>query len=265
MKDPQGANRRTDARQDSPCKRHVQTVSTAAQRKTPCRPTTISIRKILGERFLRPIGKPILAILTVMATSVAAAETPPSIVTQGSGAATACASCHGLEGAGNAQAGYPALAQLPQAYIAKQIADFKSGARSHPVMTPIAKAVSTDDAESAARYYARSVRLKIQPTTIDPVIVSRGANLAINGAWDRNVPACFKCHADGGLGVAPAFPRIAGQHASYTVSQLQAWKTGARTNDPLKLMKTVADNLSDDEITAVAAYLATLGTQEKKK
>jgi cytochrome c553 len=47
------------------------------------------------------------------------------------------------------------------------------------------------------------------------------------------------------------------------VSQLQAWKTGARTNDPQKLMKTVAEKLTDDDIHAVADYLATLGTREK--
>jgi cytochrome c553 len=49
------------------------------------------------------------------------------------------------------------------------------------------------------------------------------------------------------------------------VSQLQAWKTGTRTNDPLQLMKTVAEKLSDDDMRAVAAYIATLGTQEKTK
>lgn len=65
--------------------------------------------------------------------------------------------------------------------------------------------------------------------------------------------------------MAPAFPSLAGQHAGYTVAQLQAWKTGARTNDPLQLMKTVAEKLSEEEMRAVAAYLATLGTQEKTK
>ncbi|MHB8825444.1 MAG: c-type cytochrome, partial [Thiobacillus sp.] len=72
-------------------------------------------------------------------------------------------------------------------------------------------------------------------------------------------------HAVDGLGVAPAFPPIAGQHAAYTVSQLQAWKTGARTNDPQTLMKTVAEKLTDDEIHAVANYLATIGTPGEAK
>ncbi|WP_162264479.1 c-type cytochrome [Thiobacillus denitrificans] len=197
-----------------------------------------------------------------MAASTAAAA-PPSIITQGKGAAIACASCHGVDGAGNAQAGFPVLAQLPPAHFAKQIADFKAGTRTHPIMTPIAMAMSAEDIESSARHYASQARPKSEATTVDPAVIARGKNLAINGAWDRHVPPCFKCHAVDGLGVAPAFPPIAGQHAAYTVSQLQAWKTGARTNDPQKLMKTVAENLTDDDIHSVAGYLATLGTREK--
>ena len=202
------------------------------------------------------------AVMLTAASSAAAA--PPSIVTQGNGAAVACASCHGVDGAGNSQAGFPALAQLPAAYFAKQIADFKAGTRSHPIMTPIAKAMSLEEAESSARHYASQPLPKSGASKADPAVIARGKNLAINGAWDRQVPPCFKCHAVDGLGVAPAFPPIAGQHAAYTVSQLQAWKTGARTNDPQTLMKTVAENLSEEDIHAVAEYLATLGSGEKE-
>jgi cytochrome c553 len=202
--------------------------------------------------------------VVVMAASAAVAA-PPSIVTQGNGAALACASCHGVDGAGNPQAGFPVLAQLPPAYFAKQIADFKAGTRTHPVMTPIAQAMSVEDAESAAHHYASQPRPKAGTATVIPAVIARGKNLAINGAWDRQVPPCFKCHAVDGLGVAPAFPAIAGQHAAYTVSQLQAWKTGARANDPQKLMKAVAENLSDDDIRSVAEYLATLGTRGEGK
>lgn len=197
-------------------------------------------------------------LLSMLGVSAIAA--PPAIVTQGKGAAIACASCHGMEGAGNSAAGYPALAQMPQAYFTKQIADFKSGTRSHAVMTPIAKALTPEDAEAAASYYAALPRPQSPSAPADAGMVARGENLAINGAWDRNLPACFKCHAPGGVGVAPSFPPLAGQHVGYTVSQLQAWKAGKRTNDPLMLMKTVAEKLSDDNMRAVAAYLATLGT-----
>lgn len=193
--------------------------------------------------------------------SISALAAPPAIVTQGKGAAIACASCHGMEGAGNSAGGYPALAQMPQAYFTKQIADFKSGTRSNAAMSPIAKALTPEDAEAAASFYAALSRPQSPSAPADAGMVARGENLAINGAWDRGLPACFKCHAPGGTGIAPSFPPIAGQHVGYTVSQLQAWKAGTRTNDPLLLMKTVAEKLSDDEMRAVAAYLASLGTQ----
>lgn len=213
---------------------------------------------------MRPNAGPSLAGVLMLAASAAAAA-PPAIVTQGKGAATACATCHGADGLGNAQAGYPMLAQLPPAYLAKQIADFKAGTRSNPVMSPIAAALTPEDIEASARYYASLPRPAAQAQAASDAAPDLGRKLAVDGAWDRNIPPCFKCHAVDGGGVPPTFPPIAGQHASYTANQLQAWKSGARSNDPQKLMKTVAQNLTDEDIRAVSAYLATLGNRGSKK
>lgn len=205
-------------------------------------------------------------VVTVLAGAVSAmAMAAPPTMSQDSGAAAACTGCHGVDGAGNGPAGFPALAGLPQAYMTKQIADFKSGARANSVMTPIAKALTEEDAAAAAQYFAALPRVTPAPAAIDATKMAQGKNLAVNGAWDRDMPACFKCHGANGLGVAPHFPALVGQHAAYTVNQLQAWKTGTRHNDPLDLMKSVADKLSDAEIQAVAAYLSTLGAEEKSK
>lgn len=207
-----------------------------------------------------------LTFVSIFATAASsAAAAPPSIVAQGSGAATACASCHGADGTGNAQAGFPVLAQLPAAYFVKQISDFKAGTRSNAVMTPIAKAMNAEDIQAAAKYYASQPRPKAQPSKAEASVVARGENLAINGAWSEGVPPCFKCHAVDGSGVGTTFPPIAGQHATYTANQLHAWKTGVRKNDPQNLMKTVAEKLSDDDIRSVAEYLATLEGREAKK
>lgn len=194
-----------------------------------------------------------------MAVSTAAAA-PPPIVTQGEGAAIACASCHGVDGAGNAQAGFPVLAQLPPAQFTKQIADFKAGTRVDPIMTPIATAMSAEDIDASARHYASQARPSPAASSADPGVLARGKDLATNGAWDRDLPPCFGCHGTDGFGIEPAFPPIAGQHADYTAGQLQAWRSGARSNDPQELMKTVAEKLTDEEIQAVAEYLATVGT-----
>lgn len=202
---------------------------------------------------------------TLAWTASAVLAAPPAIVTQGKGAAIACAICHGEEGGGNAQAGYPALARLPAAYIAKQLADFKAGTRRNAVMSPIAAALQAEDVDAAARYFADLPRPKPAAVAADAALVARGKDLANSGDWGRQVPPCFKCHATDGTGVPPHFPPIAGQNAPYTEAQLKAWQAGTRANDPQKLMRTVARHLTADDVRAVAAYLATLGPQEGTK
>lgn len=246
---------------------------------------------------MRPI-KEVAFMALMAATAGAAGAAPAAERATGDVAAAACASCHGANGEGNAEIGLPALAGLPREYFVKQIRDFKSGKRISPMKTPyderltnsevlrsddpdaaadfyahwmvgVAKGLSIEDAQSAADYYARAKRPKA-PTAaanrskVGPEILALGEELAVDGDWDRGIPPCFKCHAIGGVGVAPGFPPLAGQHASYVTRQLKAWKSGARANDPLELMKRLSENLTDEDIQAVAAYFASLGPQETK-
>jgi cytochrome c553 len=72
----------------------------------------------------------------------------------------ACGSCHRVEGTGGPE--NASLAGLPAAYIAAQMADYKSGARKFagpqrsPVllMTAIAKAATEAEAQAAAAYFS---------------------------------------------------------------------------------------------------------------
>lgn len=210
----------------------------------------------------------LLIALLLVSPRVGAAPVTGDIV------AAACASCHGAQGEGKAEAGFPALAGLPEKYLLKQLHDFRSGARvpdtgghhaladGYPYyahyMRGLAQSLSAEDMQTAARYFAAQKRPAAPRAEAADDLLARGRELAINGAWDRQIPPCFKCHAEGGRGVAPHFPPIAGQHALYTTHQLNAWKKGQRANDPQKLMKATAEQLTDDEIRAVAAYLATL-------
>jgi cytochrome c553 len=72
------------------------------------------------------------------------------------------------------------------------------------------------------------------------------------------VPACSGCHGPNGAGIPAQYPRLAGQFAEYTVSQLKAFRTMERTNDPNQMMRGVAARMTDQEIAAVAEYLAGL-------
>ena len=73
-----------------------------------------------------------------------------------------------------------------------------------------------------------------------------------------NQARCAQCHGPDGLGVGEHFPAISGLNAAYMQNQISAWKTGKRPPGPLQLMSTVAQKLTPDDITAVAAYYARL-------
>jgi thiosulfate dehydrogenase len=178
--------------------------------------------------------------------------------------ATACVACHGVNGGGLASAGFPRLSGLEPAYIEKQLQDFANEKRGNAVMKPIAQGLSDDEIKAVATYYSQ---LEIpsstqKPATDDATIASfkEGKQLAINGNWSKNIPACYACHGEGAGGIGENFPALAGQGALYIEQQLNAWRNGQRKNDPNDLMKGVALRLSDAEIKSVSAYLASLSS-----
>ena len=198
------------------------------------------------------------ALVLAVTLPASAAPDGAAIVKQGNASgAPACATCHGENGAGQASANFVRLAGLGEAYLVKQLRDFESGARENAVMKPIASALKNEEKAAVARYYASLSRPHVpaQPAE-DEALLARGEKLARRGNWDKEIPACFQCHGENGRGVPPNFPAIAGQSASYTVLQMNAWRAGTRHNDPVGLMSAVATKLSDDDIKAVADYLA---------
>ncbi len=191
-------------------------------------------------------------------------------------AALPCITCHGADGKGMAASAFPRLSGLPEAYIAKQLGDFRSGARANPIMQPIAQALSEEELAAVARAYAQRPQVNVRGGPVERPVPGSGAWIALRGAWERNIPECTLCHGPSGLGVGDAFPPLAGQSASYIEAQLHAWrgtpaiaasrKTKAvaaqaptRRNDPNGLMRHIAADLSESEIKAVAAYFAGLG------
>jgi cytochrome c553 len=92
----------------------------------------------------------------------------------------------------------------------------------------------------------------------DPGLVKLGQAIYRGGILSRNVAACTACHGPNGAGVPAQFPRLAGQFADYTTAQLRAFRSGERANDPNRMMRAVAEKLSDREIAAVAEYISGL-------
>ena len=66
---------------------------------------------------------------------------------------------------------------------------------------------------------------------------------------------CQACHGLDGLSKTPDAPNIAGQTEPYLLTQLQAYKSGARKNDA---MSVVAPSLSDKDVEDLAAYFAAI-------
>jgi cytochrome c553 len=173
--------------------------------------------------------------------------------------APACSACHGEHGEGQPAAAFPRLAGLDSGYLIAQLDAFAQGSRNDETMGPIAKALSTDERQAVATFYAGLDAAKIEaPKKLDEKAVAIGRSLADRGDWSKELPGCGQCHGGAGQGVGTTFPKLAGQSAEYITSQLKAWKDGKRTDDPLHLMTGIASRLSDDQLVAVAAYYASL-------
>jgi cytochrome c553 len=166
-----------------------------------------------------------------------------------------CAACHGADGNSAIPANPILAAQIPE-YTAKQLADFKGGARKNAVMTGMAAGLSPEDMRNLGAYYAQQ-----KPKTRaakDAELAKLGQAIYRGGISAKGVAACASCHSPNGAGMPAQFPRLAGQHADYTVAQLQAFRSGERANDLNQMMRTTAARLSDQEIKAVAEYIAGL-------
>jgi cytochrome c553 len=173
--------------------------------------------------------------------------------------APACSACHGEHGEGQPAAAYPRLAGLDSGYLVGQLNAFAQGSRDSVAMGPTAKALSPDERQAVATFYAGLDAAKAEePTKPDEKAVAIGRSLADRGDWSKGLPGCGACHGASGQGVGKTFPKLAGQSAEYIASQLQAWKDGKRTDDPLHLMTGIASKLNDDQVAAVAAYYASL-------
>ena len=187
-------------------------------------------------------------------------------VEAGKAKAGMCMVCHGADGNSAADT-WPKLAgQVPE-YIVKQLQDFKLGRRTDEQMGPMAQPLSDQDVADLAAYFSKQ-----QPTPAEArmELLAQGERLFLKGKGrPAVVAACTGCHAPNGAGrgdwarlysnlptlLAPA---IGGQHPAYVAKQLKAYRDGARGNDVARVMRNIAARLDDQDIAAVAEYVATL-------
>ncbi len=166
--------------------------------------------------------------------------------------ASVCAACHGADG-NSVSPAYPKLAGQIYEYLLKQLNDFKSGKRQNAIMSGMVASLSEDDMRNLAAYFSEQ---KIKPGVAqDKDLALQGEKIWRGGVAGQGVPACQACHGPTGQGIPIEFPHLASQHADYIYAQLVAFRSGARANDPGKMMRTIAARLSDQDMKAVAQYV----------
>ena len=161
-----------------------------------------------------------------------------------------CSACHGADG-NSAIALNPKLAGQHPEYLLKQLTNFKEGKRANAVMAGMVANLSADDMKGLATYFAG------QKQTLGKAksngAGSLGEKIYRGGIAATGVPACAACHGANGAGIPKQYPRLAGQHAEYTLQQLRTLRTGERANAPM--MMTIAAKMTDAEMQAVADYM----------
>jgi cytochrome c553 len=204
-------------------------------------------------RFCLALVAAICATVAPLAIAQSAAKADPEqaqpIVTK------VCAACHATDG-NSASPANPVLAGQHADYIAKQLANYKSGERKNPVMLGMAAALSPQDMKNLGAYFEAQKPKTRAAKNIE--LVKLGRQIYRGGIMAKGVAACASCHGPSGAGIPAQFPRVGGQFAEYTLAQLQAFRLGERANDPNQMMRVISARLSDQEIKAVSEYMAGL-------
>jgi cytochrome c553 len=166
---------------------------------------------------------------------------------------TACLTCHGPKGQ-SATATWPKLSAQHAAYTAKQLKNFKEGTRANPVMMGMAATLTEQDMQNIAAYLVKQPAS--QGVAQNKETIELGQSIYRGGIAAKGVPACAACHSPTGAGIPSQYPRMGGQWAEYNAAQLLAFREGTRKNS--SQMTTIATKLSDQEMKAVADYMAGL-------
>jgi cytochrome c553 len=160
-----------------------------------------------------------------------------------------CAGCHGDNGISQTE-NTPSLAGQLDQFIQWQLVFFRAGTRKNEQMQPVVEQLNNDDIRNLGAYFASLTPPKASKPDDNPDLSKKGAQAA---AGRR----CASCHGDSFAGTK-AVARIAGQREEYLVKALRDYKSGVRAGGAMAAMADVAYPLSEEEIEALAHYLANL-------
>lgn len=162
-----------------------------------------------------------------------------------------CFICHGTDGESSSPV-FPRLAGQHANYVARQLADYKSGRRKSDTMRPMVEDLSAADFAALGRYFES--RQPIAHAADDAEFAQVGRFIFQRGNPYSGIPSCASCHGPSGHGTE-ALPRLAGQHAQYLENQLKKFNSRERTNDNA-VMHSIASKLTELETKAVSSYIS---------
>ena len=162
-----------------------------------------------------------------------------------------CFICHGAEGESSSEI-FPRLAGQHAQYIAKQLENFKSGKRKSTAMADMVAKLTSEDMQALGRYFEQQQHSPVTPK--DAELAAVGAYIYNHGNKYSGLPACASCHGPEAKGTV-ALPRLAGQFAIYTETQLKQFSKRERTNDNA-VMHAIVSKMTELEMVSVAEYLS---------
>ncbi|RZF25696.1 cytochrome c4 [Paraburkholderia sp. UYCP14C] len=216
------------------------------------------VKSIEGSTYRFPSVRFILVALSLGASGCHNLEQSRQIDNPAVGGRTialqVCSNCHSVNGI-SVSPTFPKLAAQPQEYLVNQLTDFKAHQRSDPNARRFMWGfthLSEAQIEQLAAYFS-SQPPPAPRASADHRLIESGRTIFLLGIPDKGVPACSACHGLHGEG-AGGFPRLAGQYADYVEKQILVFRSaGLRPRG--EVMKVIADNLSDRDIRAVAAFM----------
>ena len=161
-----------------------------------------------------------------------------------------CAACHGEKGI-SAIPGVPSLAGQTDQFIQWQLVFFRSGRRENPLMSPMVANLTDEDVRNLGAYFASL------PRNAEPAEAEVNAALKAKGQAIAQQHHCSVCHMEDFRGKQAA-ASIANQREDYIAKALADYRSAARPSVGVAAMTEAASGLSDDDIAALAHYLATL-------
>lgn len=180
----------------------------------------------------------------VAGASAQAAATPPA-------KAETCVACHGVAGLSQLVE-IPSLAGQPEGFLQWQMVYFRSGTRKSPRMQPVAATLTDDDIRELSAYFSAlpAPASATDDAAIDTALYDVGRRIA-------QAHRCGSCHRDD-FGGAQAAARTSNQREDYLLKALRDFKSGKRTGGGVAAMADVVYRLDDDELRALAHFMAHL-------